>query len=287
MHLARFKFLACAALAAFTILGCTHPRTTTHRTGVMDYLYPKLEAAPLPMPGGARLQLPLRLGIAFVPSPRNSWQPGLPASSERPLLEIVRGAFKDKSWVGEIKLIPSTYLTPGGGFDNLQQAARMYGVDVMALVSVDQIQYTDPKWYSFAYLTIVGMYTLPGEKNDTRTLIDVAVFDVPTRTFLLRAPGQSNVKGSSTPIHAQEQLRIDSGKGLDLAMRELTVNLAKEVEAFKAEIASGARKDVDVVDRQGQSLRATGGRSFGGAFGIAEAAAGLALAALALRRRRR
>ncbi len=286
MSTVRPTLCLCAVLASLFVLGCSHPRTTVHRTGVMEYLYPKREAAPAPTPGGARLHLPLKLGIAFVPSQGYAWRSAVPATSERPLLDIVREAFQARSWVQEIKVIPSAYLRAGGGFDNLEQAARMYGVDVMALVSVDQIQYTDPKWYSFAYLTIVGLYTLPAEKNDTRTLIDVAVFDVATRTFLLRAPGQSTVKGSATPIRAQEQLRLDSGKGLELALKDLNGNLAREVEAFKADVASGARKDVDVVDREGRSLRQAGGRSFGGSMGLGEAVAGLALAALAWRRRR-
>ncbi len=31
---------------------------------------------------------------------------------------------------------------------------------------------------------------LPGDANDTRTLIDTAVYDVASHTFLLRSPGQ-------------------------------------------------------------------------------------------------
>ncbi len=278
-----------AALAILGHMGCMTPKTTTHRSGLMEYLYPARKDAPIPNPAGAQLQLPLRLGLAFVPSGGGGWRAAdaIPAGTERPLLDIVKGAFKDKTWVSEIKVIPSTYLMPGGGFRNLDQVSRMYGVDVIALVSVDQIQYTDPKWYSFAYLSVVGAYVLPGEKNDTRTLIDAAIFHIPSRTFLLRAPGQSIVKGSSTPISLEARLREDAGKGLDLAMRELAKNMAVEVESFKTDVATGGRKDVDVVDQKGQSLRATGGRNFGGAFGGAEVLAGLALVAAAALRRRR
>ena len=277
-----------AILALLTIFGCTTPTTTTRRSSLMDYLYPKEKAAPAPNPTGARLKLPLRLGIAFVPGGTASWrvQNLLAPGEEKPLLDVVKRSFKDRPWVGEIRLIPSAYLRAGGGFDNLDQVARMYGVDVVALVSVDQIQYTDPKWYSFTYLSIVGAYVLPGDANDTRTLIDAAVYDVPTRTFLLRAPGQSEVKGSSTWAHREVLLREHSQKGLELAMADLSRNLDAEVAAFKAEVASGERKDVDVVDRKGVSLRESGGRNFGGALGWPEALAALLILAFGLRMRR-
>jgi len=277
------RVLALCAALVLGLAGCNSPRTTTHRSSLMAYLYPKNTTAPVPTPAFARLKLPLKLGIVFVPGSSNSWrnETMLAPGSERPLLDIVKGSFRDKPWVEDIKIIPSSYLMLGGGFDNMTAVARMYGVDVMALVSVDQVQYTDPKWYSFAYLSIIGAYVLPGDANDTRTLIDAAVYDVGTRAFLLRAPGQSVVKGSSSWANHDVRLRESSAKGLTLAMEQLAKNLDVEVAAFKAEIASGARKDVDVVDRQGQSLRATGGRNFGGAWSGLELLAVYGLAALA------
>ncbi|HEX9010587.1 MAG TPA: rhombotarget lipoprotein [Holophagaceae bacterium] len=274
--------------ALLLVAGCNAPETHVRRSSLMDYLYPKQKAAPAPNPAGARLHLPLKLGIAFVPGGAANWrvQNLLAPGQEKPLLEVVRRSFRDRPWVSEIKLIPSAYLRPGGGFDNLDQVARMYGVDVVALVSVDQIQYTDPRWYSFTYLSIVGAYVLPGDANDTRTLIDAAAYDVPTRTFLLRAPGQSEVKGSSTWAHREVQLREHSQKGLELAMADLSKNLDAEVAAFKAEVASGERRDVDVMDRKGVSLRESGGKNFGGALGWPEALAALLILAAGLRMRR-
>jgi rhombotail lipoprotein len=254
----------------------------------MDYLYPKQQSAPAPNPAGAQLKLPLKLGIAFVPGGTASWrvQNLMAPGQEKPLLEVVKQSFKDKPWVSDIKLVPSTYLRSGGGFENMDQVARMYGVDVMALVSVDQIQFTDPRWYSFTYISIVGAYVLPGDANDTRTLIDAAVYDVPSHTFLLRAPGQSQIKGSSTWAHREVQLREHSANGLQVAMVDLAKNLDAEVATFKAEIASGDRKDVDVVDKQGVSLRQSGGKNFGGSFSWLEALGALLVLGAALRLRR-
>ncbi len=257
-----------AALVLLALVGCNTPETRVRRSSLMDYLYPKANQAPTPNPAGARLKLPLRLGIAFVPGDTSSWrvQGLLAPGQEKPLLDVVKQSFKDKPWVSEIKLIPRAYLRPSGGFENMDQVARMYGVDVMALVSVDQVQNTDPRWYSFTYLSIVGAYVLPGDANDTNTLIDAAAYDVASHTFLLRAPGQSRIKGSSTWAHREVQLREHSARGLQEAMTDLAKNLDAEVATFKAEIASGERKDVDVVDRQGVSLRQSGGRNFGGSF---------------------
>ena len=275
-------------LALLALLGCNTPQTTSRRSSLMDYLYPKQQSAPAPNPAGARLKLPLKLGIAFVPGGSSSWrvQGLMVPGQEKQLLDVVKQSFKDRPWIADIKLVPSTYLRTGGGFENMDQVARMYGVDVMALVSVDQIQYTDPKWYSFTYLSVVGAYVLPGDANDTRTLIDAAVYDVASHTFLLRAPGQSQIKGSSTWAHREVQLREHSQQGLQAAMMDLAKNLDAEVAAFKAEVASGERKDVDVMDRQGVSLHQSGGRTFGGSFGWFETLGTLLLLGAALRQRR-
>lgn len=283
MNARRLALPLCLALLAG---GCMKPTTVTRRSSLMSYLYPKAQAAPPPNPQGVRLQVPLRMGIAFVPS-GHSWseERSLPGTQEKPMLDMLRTAFKDKPWVGEIKAIPSVYLRADGGFDNLDQVTRMFGVDVVALVSVDQIQHSDPKWYSFAYLSIVGAFVLPADKNSTSTLIDAAVFHVPSRTFLLRAPGQSTVKGSTTAVAQAELLRRDAGEGLKLAMADLAKNLDGEVGAFKAEVAEGKRTDVDLVDKQGQSLRSTGGKGWGGRFGWLEVGAATVLL-FGLRRRR-
>jgi rhombotail lipoprotein len=280
--------LLAAALILLAAPGCNQPETHVRRSSLMDYLYPKEKAAPVPNPAGARLKLPLRLGVAFVPGGGASWrvQNLMAPGQEKPLLDVVRQSFRDRPWVSEIKLIPSAYLRAGGGFENMDQVARMYGVDVMALVSVDQVQNTDPRWYSFTYLSIVGAYVLPGDANDTNTLIDAAVYDVASHTFLLRAPGQSQIKGSSTWAYREKQLREHSARGLELAMADLAKNLDAEVGAFKAEVARGERKDVDVVDRQGVSLRQSGGRNFGGSLGWAGALGALLILGAGLRMRR-
>ena len=55
----------------------------------------------------------------------------------------IAAGFRQHDFIGNIETIPTAYLRPGGGFDNLDQIATMYGVDIMVLLSYDQVQYTD------------------------------------------------------------------------------------------------------------------------------------------------
>ncbi|MFZ2490391.1 MAG: rhombotarget lipoprotein [Thermoanaerobaculia bacterium] len=274
-------------LAAVLAAGCSHGYRVQKRSNVVGYLYPDESAPSKPNPGAAYLQLPLRIGIAFVPANPSTRGPAtlqslFPPDAEKRLLDLVTKSFEGRDWVGHIQVIPTSYLVPGGGFENLQQVTRLMNVDVVALVSVDQLQTSDPRRISFLYLSIVGAYVLPLDKNETRTLIDAAVFHVPSRTFLLRAPGVSSLTGSSTAVDVPQVLRERSLKGFEVAMQDLTKNLDREVTDFKTSIAEGRRQDVDVYTAKGESVRS------GGAFGAAEAAVALALAGfLAVRRRRR
>ena len=52
---------------------------------------------------------------------------------------------------------------------------RLYAVDLMALVSYDQVTHGDTNEWSLGYLTIVGMYVLKGNRYDVSTVVDLAV----------------------------------------------------------------------------------------------------------------
>jgi rhombotail lipoprotein len=238
--------------AVLLLAGCSWaPHARHYRSTLVDYLYPK-GVHPATRP--SRLQLPLRIGLAFVPAAATP----VDDVSEQRLLDIVRKAFAGRPWVGEIRTIPSHYLEAHGGYDNLEQVASLMDVDVVALVSVDQIQHDDPTVFSILYISVVGEYVLPADRNDTHTLIDLAVVDVNSRHFLLRAPGMSHLSGHSTPIRGEQVLREKSDQGLRLAMLDLTTHLDEEVGRFKASVVSGERADVDIVTKEGKSLRGGG-----------------------------
>jgi rhombotail lipoprotein len=166
---------------------------------------------------------------------------------EAKLTAIIQEHVSGKSWISDCKVIPSTYLTLGGGFEDLDKVTRMYGLDIVMLLSVNQVQFTDPKWYSWTYVTVVGAYTIKGEKNDTSTFVDGAVFHVPTRTLLFRAGGANTLKGSSTMIQRGEQLRQNSIEGLTLAVQDLCAKLDLAATAFQSEVNGGRRTDVQFL----------------------------------------
>lgn len=229
------KHAFAAAFAAFALLtGCSS--TSTHQaTSVVGYLYPK-QSEPIDKPGVPVLRLPLKVGVAFVPEGdddnRFTRSGPLSESQRVALIDKVSASFKKLPFVKSVEVIPSAYLTPNGGFANLQQLQSMFGVDVIALISYDQVQFTDEGLLSLTYWTVVGAYVVQGEKNDTQTMLDAVVYDIKSRKLLLRAPGTSRVKHSSTPVNLSEALRHDREKGFEIAATNMEDNLHRELELF-------------------------------------------------------
>ena len=254
-------------LTALVILaGCATPETVQRRSSLASYLGAKAAPPVDPEAGPARLQLPLRLGIAFVPADAGQRSGSLNASApanvmsaaqEQELQKQVADLFGQKPWAMSFKIIPALYLAKGGGFEDLSQVARSFGVDVVALVSVDQVQFSSPRWYAWTYWTLVGAYMVKGDKNDTTTLVDAAVYHVPSHTFLFRAGGVGTIKGSSTWSNREDAFRQQSRDSLALAMANLSGSLDQGVAGFKQELIKGARKDVLLLDKDGNPVGST------------------------------
>lgn len=256
-------------LVAF-LSGCAGQQTRT-KSSVVDYLYPK-ESETIVQPSIPVLNIPIKVGIAFVPEQpsrsrgMNIWSGvvgggALTEANKSELLEKVAENFRKHEFVSEIEVIPSAYLTAGGSFSNLEQIRTMYGIDVIALVSYDQVQFTDEGLLSLTYWTLVGAYIISGEKNDTSTMLDTAVYDIQSKKMLFRAPGTSNIKGSATPINLSEELRADSVKSFEVATDNMIENLDMQLSSFRAKIKKSPEK-VNIVHREGYSG--------GGMFGVFE-----------------
>jgi len=172
-------------------------------------------------------------------------------------MQEVANYFKKYPFVKEIEIIPSAYLRPRGSFTNLDQIRTMYGVDVIALLSYDQVQFTDQGTLSITYWTVVGAYVVPGEKNDTHTMLDAVIYDIKSKKMLFRAPGTSHIKGSATPVNLSEQLRADSDKGFTEAEKEMIINLDEQLALFKEKVKERPA-EYQVVRTPGY----TGGGSF-------------------------
>ena len=75
------------------------------------------------------------------------------------LLERIRQRFASRKFVSEITIIPDYYLASGKGMSGLEGVERLYNVDVMALVSYDQVGVSsEMKYRSLTYLTIIGAF---------------------------------------------------------------------------------------------------------------------------------
>ncbi|MEQ8486652.1 MAG: rhombotarget lipoprotein [Pseudomonadales bacterium] len=215
-------------------------------SSLVDFLYPDGETPPAADDRVPVLNVPLRVGLAFVPSNRPS---SLPEATKVALLEQARQRFLGQDYVADIVIVPETYLTGRRGFDALDQIARLYGLDVMALVSYDQVSIAEDRTSSLLYWTIVGAYVIKGTSNDVHTFVDTAVFDLKTRKLLLRAPGTSELTTTSTLVRSGEQGREARTRGFDEAMAAMTDNLAVELERFRARIKED--RSVLVADRRG------------------------------------
>lgn len=251
--------------------GCAATQSRYYSSAV-DYLYPD-KKEPVEKPAIPVMKIPMKVGIAFVPDSgqyarsRNFWQTfigrghansfKLTESEKTKLMREVANYFRKYSFIGSIEIIPSAYLKPRGSFANLDQIRTMYGIDAIALLSVDQVQFTDEGAASFLYWTIIGAYTIPGEKNTTTTMMDAVVYDIKSRKMLFRAPGLSEVKGNATPVNISEELRQDSTQGFQIASKDMVKNLDAQLAVFREKVKQSP-KEYKVVERPGYH----GGGSF-------------------------
>ena len=244
---------------AILVAGCTsfwHAYSGGERRGVssslVEYLYPEGNEPPPITETIPRLELPLRVGLAFVPSATHTDMTFLSEATKTSLLERVRQQFLDRDYIAEIEVIPETYLRVGTGFTSLQQVSRIYDLDVIALVSYDQVVATSDTTSSFLYWTIIGAYVVEGSKNDVQTFVDTAVFDIPTRQLLFRAPGINKSASKSTLIKSSEELRDTRTESFGRAIDDMSENLLTELNKFEVRIQNEPAV-AEVIPRSGGS----------------------------------
>lgn len=236
-----FRLVALLTVSALLLTGCTSLwRQNRHQaSSVVQFLYPGKDQ-PFVQPSIPTLRLPLRVGVAFVPSVQaqgnqryRTFDGSFSEAQKTGLMRDVAAQFKKLPFVQTIELVPTTYLRPGGSFENLDQLRAIMGIDVIALIAYDQAQSSGDTGWSFAYWTIVGAYVVPAQKNATHTLMEAVVYDISSRSLLFRAPGVSTVKNHATLVSNETDLRSDSTAGYTAAAKDLTLNLQRELDAFK------------------------------------------------------
>ncbi len=203
-------------------------------SSLVDYLYPDGQVPPDFDETIPSLALPLRVGVAFVPG--QSRYGTISEVTKMQLLENVKSAFVDREYISRIEVIPETYLQSSRGITGMQQVARLYGADVMALVSYDQVAVSEENPAGLLYWTIVGAYVIKATSNEVQTFVDTAVFDVDTAKLLFRAPGSDVTADRSTLVEAGETVRKTRDASFAAAMEQMTGNLDAELERFNERV---------------------------------------------------
>ena len=240
----RSRLMVVSLIALFAFIGScvnTPPKLyTNYKTSLIRFLGPDENTIKLQEAAEPTITVPLRAGFAFAPS--LDYGQGFPEKERMNLMQEIASQFKEYKFVESIELIPSLYLEEGGGFSNLDKLRQLFGIDVIMLLSYDQSQFHDTGSLSITYWTIIGYYIVKGEKNDTHTLMDAALFHIPSRKMLFRASGTSHIKNSATPINLSEQARKDSLTSFHQASLELTQNLQTKLYDFRKAIRSQTGK---------------------------------------------
>ena len=151
----------------------------------------------------------------------------------------------------------------------------------------EQFQFSESGKSSLAYWTLIGAYVINGEKNETRTMLYAAVYDIPSRAMLFNATGRSGVRGRSTPVDVSKQLRGRSEQGFRDAMDDLIVQLDQALDTFVEQAATGTVRGagtpaIEITDATGAPVE-----SGAGTAGPAEWIVVALLGSLAWRSRRR
>jgi rhombotail lipoprotein len=230
------KFVYLLLSLSFLLLGaCASMESSTKQrqvASVLAYLFPGADKLPPVSTAVAEIKVPFKIGVAFVPDTADP-KFRLPENDRMKLAGQVRDAFLKYPFVSQIVPVPSMYLEAGGGFDNLDRVAALLQLDVVALISFDQVQNAGATGWSFLYWTGIGAYVIDGDQYDILTSVETAVFDVKSRRLLMRAGGISNQKGTATMVGFSEQARTARSRGFGDAVGEMIGKLQDEVKNFR------------------------------------------------------
>lgn len=233
--------LACALTGGCSLLDpwLAPPQQTTARsatTPLIDYL---CRSAAVPAQDTqVGLVLPIRVGLAFVPGATG----GGPLTTEREaLLAGLRDRFRTVQYVADVVVVPDYYLSggTGEGFEQLTQLAALQRLDLIALVSYDQVSRVRENERALANLTIVGQFFMTGNDTATHTLLDLAVVEPRSRSLLLRAGGTSSLGDAVTAVARDRKLEQQMRAGFDEAAHKLSDNFATELASLESRVRAG------------------------------------------------
>ncbi len=221
-----------------------HSKTTS----LVNFLYPdgripEDEQTPV-------LHLPLRVGLAYVPD--TSQQNAIEHTLKLELLDSIKRQFSGLRYVQSIEIIPEIYLSNNQNKNQLQQLQQLYQLDVMALVSYDQIVNRKENILALSYLTIEGNYIFPGSHFKVSTLIDMALIDLNSKRLLFRAAGTNSSNGLSAEAYTRHQYDKHQNQDFFQAMQIMQDQLVIELNHFEQRLrAKDPSDDIKVVAKKG------------------------------------
>lgn len=222
-------------ICLFLCSGCAsynnNLRTVQRQSNLASFLFsgntPQAPAQKAP------LHLPAKVGVAFVPGdPASS---NIPETTKKEVIEAVRSQLaKHTKYVAGAQAIPSIYLTPRGGVQNLEQVAQQFGVDVIVILGANQFQKHERN--SLAALldvTIIGQYLIPGNTVDTATVLEAAVYHVPSRAMIFRTDGANQKKSHATQYGSSQTAQNDAASSILGASKKLVVSIGEALVGFE------------------------------------------------------
>jgi rhombotail lipoprotein len=248
------QFAGCGAIDRMFCAPSCHSSERA-ASSLVDFLYPtgQLPPADEQIP---ELRIPLRVGLSMLPS-QTVHDVSLTAAQKEEAMQKIRERFRSRKFVAEIVVIPDYYLASKKGFEGLQALQRLYNIDVLALISYDQVAaQTDNKW-SLGYLTIVGSYVIKGSHHDVSTLVDLAVVDPTTRSLIIRAGGVDTRSDTTSLIDLDHATRTNKSDGFLAATDQLVEHFDAALTQFEADVAN-KKANVHIVRRAGASSAGVG-----------------------------
>jgi rhombotail lipoprotein len=248
--------LAAVCICLTLCLGsaCAGPvRTVQKQSNLATYLFggnaPQGPVQKVP------LKLPARVGVAFVPGDLATQN--IPDTTKRDVIEAVRSQLaKHTKYVAGAQSIPALYLTPKGGVCNLEQVARQFDVDVIVLLGASQFQkHERNSLAAFLDLTVIGAFIIPGNTVDTATVLEAAVYHVPSRAMVFRSDGADQKRSRSTRFGANQSAQNDAVSSIEEASKKLVVSIADALVNFEKFDVSTASEIKAIPVADGDSTR--------------------------------
>ena len=288
------KTILLILLASLTLSGgCTegvNVLTVRKQSNLATFLFggsePQNRAQKVP------LTLPARVGVTFVPDDPASTN--IPETTKKEVIDAVRSQLaKHTKYVAMPQSIPPMYLIPKGGVNNLDQVARQFDVDVIVILGVNQFQKHERNpLAAFLDITIIGAFVIPGNKVDTSTVLEAAVYHVHSRALIFRTDGADEQSSRSSLFGSFQTAQNDAVSSIEGASKKLVESIGNALVNFQKFDVAKATEIRPIAETSGKNeketeqnywgrvreYRSTGGGSFD-AIWIIMAGVGLICAA--------